>query len=53
MRYPLSGRQSLRRLSAAVRLLPRACHGDLLMWLSNATRDQRVARWRGLMNHSR
>jgi hypothetical protein len=25
---------------------PRQCHGDLLCWLANATRDERVAWWR-------
>jgi hypothetical protein len=27
---------------------PLACHGDLLLWLANATRDERIAWWRGL-----
>jgi hypothetical protein len=27
---------------------PLPCHGDLLLWLANATRDQRIAWWRGL-----
>ncbi|MFZ1964798.1 MAG: DUF4326 domain-containing protein [Roseiarcus sp.] len=31
---------------------PLACHGDLL-WLSNATRDERIAWWRGLVGPSR
>jgi hypothetical protein len=26
---------------------PRACHGDLLLWLANATREERIAWWRG------
>jgi hypothetical protein len=26
---------------------PRPCHGDLLLWLGNATRAQRIAWWRG------
>ncbi|MGB6176113.1 MAG: DUF4326 domain-containing protein [Methylocella sp.] len=25
---------------------PRACHGDLLLWLANATRDARIVWWR-------
>ena len=25
---------------------PRPCHGDLLMWLANATRAERIAWWR-------
>ena len=28
---------------------PLACHGDLLLWLANATRDERIAWWRGLI----
>jgi hypothetical protein len=27
---------------------PLACHGDLLLWLANAMRDERIAWWRGL-----
>jgi hypothetical protein len=27
---------------------PLACHGDRLLWLANATRDERIAWWRGL-----
>src|SRR5260370_31092960 len=27
---------------------PRACHGDLLMRLANATREERIAWWRGV-----
>ncbi len=27
---------------------PLACHGDLLLWLAGATRDERIAWWRGL-----
>ncbi|MDJ0276274.1 DUF4326 domain-containing protein [Sphingomonas sp. 2R-10] len=26
---------------------PLACHGDLLRWLANATRAERIAWWRG------
>lgn len=26
---------------------PQACHGDLLVWLANASREARVAWWRG------
>jgi hypothetical protein len=26
---------------------PQACHGDLLLWLANATRDDRIGWWRG------
>ncbi len=25
---------------------PQACHGDLLLWLANATRAERIAWWR-------
>lgn len=25
---------------------PLPCHGDLLMWLTNASRDERIAWWR-------
>ena len=32
---------------------PLACHGDLLLWLANATRDERIAWWRGLIGPSR
>ena len=32
---------------------PLACHGDLLLWLANATRDERIAWWRGLHRPSR
>jgi hypothetical protein len=28
---------------------PRACHGDLLLRLANATRDARIAWWRATM----
>jgi hypothetical protein len=28
---------------------PLACHGDLLLWLANAMRDERIAGWRGLI----
>jgi hypothetical protein len=27
---------------------PLACHGDLLLWLANATLDERIAWWRGV-----
>jgi hypothetical protein len=27
---------------------PLPCHGDLLLWLAGATRDERIAWWRGL-----
>ena len=27
---------------------PHACHGDLLLRLANASRDQRIAWWRGI-----
>ena len=27
---------------------PRACHGDLLLRLANATRDERIAWWRAV-----
>jgi len=27
---------------------PRACHGDLLLRLANATRDERIAWWRAM-----
>lgn len=26
---------------------PKACHGDLLLFLANASRDERIAWWRG------
>lgn len=29
---------------------PLACHGDLLRWLGNATRAQRIAWWHGALN---
>jgi hypothetical protein len=28
---------------------PLACHGDLLLWLAGASRDERIAWWRGLI----
>jgi hypothetical protein len=31
---------------------PLACHGDLLLWLANASREDRIACWRGLMDRS-
>jgi len=30
---------------------PLACHGDLLLWLANASRDHRIAWWRGQIDH--
>jgi len=27
---------------------PEPCHGDLLLWLANGTREERIAWWRGL-----
>ena len=30
---------------------PLACHGDLLLWLANASREDRVAWWRGQICH--
>jgi hypothetical protein len=32
---------------------PHACHGDLLLRLANATRDERIAWWRGQTEPSR
>jgi hypothetical protein len=32
---------------------PLPCHGDLLLWLANATRDERIAWWRGLIGPRR
>ena len=32
---------------------PLACHGDLLLWLANVTRDERIAWWRGLIGPGR
>lgn len=29
---------------------PDTCHGDLLLWLANANREQRIAWWRGELN---
>jgi hypothetical protein len=30
---------------------PLACHGDLLLWLANASREHRIAWWRGQIDH--
>jgi hypothetical protein len=30
---------------------PLACHGDLLLWLANASREDRVAWWRCQIDH--
>ena len=30
---------------------PLACHGDLLLWLANASRQDRIAWWRGQIDH--
>jgi len=30
---------------------PLACHGDLLLWLANGSREDRVAWWRGQIDH--
>jgi len=30
---------------------PLACHGDLLLWLANASRENRIAWWRGQIDH--
>ena len=27
---------------------PLPCHGDLLLWLANASRDERISWWRGV-----
>jgi hypothetical protein len=32
---------------------PLACHGDLLLWLANAIREDRIAWWRGVIGPSR
>ena len=32
---------------------PLACHGDLRLWLANATREERIAWWRGLIGPRR
>jgi len=30
---------------------PLACHGDLLLWLANASREDRIAWWRRQVDH--
>jgi hypothetical protein len=30
---------------------PLPCHGDLLLWLANASRENRIAWWRGQIDH--
>ncbi len=30
---------------------PLACHGDLLLWVASASREQRIAWWRGHIDH--
>lgn len=30
---------------------PLACHGDLLLWLANASREDRIAWWCGQIDH--
>jgi hypothetical protein len=36
------------RLAASGDPLPRTCHGDLLLRLTNATREARIAWWRAI-----
>ncbi len=51
--YLLRALDELRGCDLVCFCAPLACHGDLLLWLANTTRDQRVAWWRGFISHSR
>jgi hypothetical protein len=50
-RHLLRALDDLRGLQLVCFCAPLACHGDLLLRLANAAREDRVAWWRGQIGH--
>lgn len=51
--YLLRALDDLRGCDLVCFCAPLGCHGDLLLWLANTTREERVAWWRGLLKPGR